>query len=566
MEPWFRKIPQRLDEELRALEDAGYSFELDQAAKAAGHILIKVQYPLDGQVHDLTVYFPPNYPYCPFEITAPTFPGGRHKNPNGGHLCLLKNPQTTWSVKDLLADFLKTQVAKIAEAHRNPGEAGTLEAHEAAQATGYYSYHPGTIVFTGDWQLPQEIHRGYLLLGLPAKNSNEGLRAAVLEVRDENNNVLGSLDESIRHRYPGTAICRWVRLAAPPSFEIENALLEANKVWPEVRNPRFDSGLDVVGLLFPEEVEYQRFHENWVFAVRQKIRLEKPRVHSRVANYFARADELSLRTLQARVRNLSPLFKKKVLVVGLGSIGSMYAWQLARAGIGAMDLIDFDHLQFGNSSRWLLGWQASGYDKAGVLAHYLATHYPLAKFRALPHRIGSPFSQLGRDELEILSEALEGTDLIFDATAEWCVSHYLSDLAREHGIPYLWATGTPGAYGGIIGRVVPGKTCGCWKCYQRKLSGGEILIPNHADVPDVQPVGCFHPTFVGTGFDMDHVTLGAVRLTASTLCASEQGMYPDFTWDVGVVNTWSADGVPIAPEWKTYTLERHPECDEHAAK
>lgn len=562
MEPWFRKIPQRLDEEFRALEDAGYSYELDEAAKAAGHILIRVQYPLDDHVHDLTVHFPPNYPYCPFEIAAPTFPNGRHKNPNGGHLCLLKNPQTNWSVKDLLADFLKTQVAKIAEAHRNPDADGDLEAHEAAQFTGYYPYQPGTIVFTGDWQLPREIHRGYLLLGLPAEGSNGWLRATVLEVRDEQDNVIGRLDDSLRNRYPITAVGRWIRLASPPPFEIDKAFIEATKGWSGIRNVRFDNGLDVVGLLFSEEVEYQRFQENWVFAVRQKVRFETPRVHSKVANYFARADELSLRTLQARVKNLSPLLKKRVLVVGLGSIGSIYAWQLARAGIGVIDLIDNDHLQSGNAPRWLLGWQASGYDKAGVLANYLTTHYPFAKFRGFTYRIGSP---LAHNELEVIKKALEGTDLIFDATAEWCVSHYLSDLARERGIPYLWATGTPGAYGGTIGRVVPGKTLGCWKCYQRKLSDKEILIPNHAEVPDVQPVGCFHPTFTGTGFDMDHVTLGAVRLTVSTLCASEERMYPDFDWDVGVVNTWSADGLPIAPEWKTYTLDQHPECDEHVA-
>lgn len=523
MEPWFRRIPQRLDEELQALEAAGYAFELDESAKAAGHILVKVQYPLDDVTHELAAHFPPNYPYCPFEIIAPTFPDGRHKNPNGGQLCLLKNPQTTWSVSDLLANFLKTQVAKIAQAHQAPNKVGDIEAHEAAQSTGYYPYHPGTVVFTGDWQIPPEIQRGYLLLGLPAETINGMLRAAVLEVRDENDNVLGRLDEAIRKRYPRTAIGRWVRLAASPPFEISNALFEATKAWSDIRNIRFNSGLDVIGVLFPEEVEYQRFQDNWVFSVRQKVRVEKPRVHGEVIAYFARADQLSLKTLQARAKNLSPLFTKKVLVVGLGSIGSMYAWQLARAGIGAIDLIDFDHLQFGNAPRWLLGWQASGHDKAGLLAHYLNEQYPLAKFKALPHRIGSPFSQPGRDELQIISEALNGTDLIFDPTAEWCVSHYLSDLAQERGIPYLWATGTPGAYGGIIGRVVPGKTLGCWKCYQRKLSSSEILIPNHAEVPDVQPVGCFHPTFTGTGFDMDHVTLGAVRLTASTLCASEQG-------------------------------------------
>ena len=87
--------------------------------------------------------------------------------------------------------------------------------------------------------------------------------------------------------------------------------------------------------------------------------------------------------------------------------------------------------------------------------------------------------------------------------------------------------------------------------------------PPHEDIPEIQPVGCFHPTFTGTGFDMDHVSLAAVRLVVSTLCSGQEGIYPDFDWDVGVVDLWDEKKTPIEPCWTTYPLTRHPNCKAH---
>ncbi|MDO8932346.1 MAG: ThiF family adenylyltransferase [Rhodocyclaceae bacterium] len=564
MEPWFIRYSRRLEDELQALGKTGLSFELDEAAKDAGRIVIRLKYPLEGMLYDMEILFPEQYPYFPFEIFCSSFPDGRHKNPNDGRLCLLKNPQQSWrSEDDRLAAFLVNQVPTIAAAHREPDDAEEIEAHEAAQVTGYFPYAPGSSVFTGDWQVPPEYRRGYLLLGISSFPGTHGepFRAAVLEVQDENRRVLVKIDEKLRKRYSPTSTGRWIRLQSAPPFDPALALADAANVWKDLGTPRFDRAPDVVGFLIPEEVQYGQFAESWVFAVREKVRQQKPHGQAKLMAYFSRADQASESALLARMSNLGPMRTKKVLVVGLGSIGSVYAWQLARAGIGAINMIDFDHLEFGNSSRWLLGWQSSGHDKANLLAHHLGGHYPLSTFRAWCWRIGSPSPTPELSETKVLEEALNGVDLIFDATAEWCVSHFLSDLAQQRRIPYLWATGTPGARGGTIGRIVPGKTNGCWKCYQRHLTDGTILTPNHADLPDVQPVGCFHPTFTGTGFDMDHVTLAAVRLSASTLCLGENGGYPNFTWDVGTVNSWSNDGVPISPEWTTYTLDKHPACE-----
>jgi len=564
MEAWFlHRYPQRLQDELLALEAGGYEYILDENERKAGRIVITVKYPIEDEVHELSVIFPENYPYFPFEITSNSFPGGRHKDPYTGTLCLLKDPQKNWSVEDTLASILSSQVVKIVAAHKSPGEAGDLEAHEAAQITGQMRYSPASFVFVGDWKIKKECNHGYISIGLEGNlDPNKILRGAVLEVQEKNRTPLEAIDGVFRTRYPEVITGRWVRLPdAPSSTEPELIIKEAIAKWPDLNIPNFKNGPDVVGILIPEEVQYGQYHENWIFIVRVKTHSTRSTIN--FAYHLVRSDQASIETIRARTPKLSPIGDKKILVVGLGSLGSVFAWQMARAGIGSLNLLDFDHLQLGNIPRWMYGCGAVGHSKAQILSILLQQEYPFVKTTCIPHRIGGIKTPENPSDLDILPPALDGVDMIVDATAEWCVSHFLSDLARKKGIHYVWATATPGGWGGTIGRIAPGHTHGCWKCYQLCLTDGTIKRPNQEDIPDVQPAGCFHPTFTGTGFDLDHVTIEAVRLAVSTLCQGFEAAYPDFDWDVGIVDLFGDDGKPIAPKWHPYKLEKHPECDCH---
>jgi len=553
--PWFEKSPGLLEEELELLRTTGYSFTLNEVQRAAGRLVLNVKYDIDGEQHNLTVSFPDNYPYFPVEIYAPSFPSGPHKDPYTGLLCTLKEQLKTWSTRDTLAGFLATQVRKVFLEHQpdktHMAEEG-LAADEAAQATGYFPYRASTLVFTGPWAIPVEHRFGKLIIGLEEGNDpNKELRGAVLEVLDAAGNAIAKMDELLAKRYTKKISGRWARLNSPPAKASGDGIFEeALKVWPAIGKPRYKGAPDVVGLLFPEETQPKKYEDNWVFVVRYKKKAE-------TKGYIARADRFSQESYQARVPRLSPIAGKKVLIVGLGAIGSNCAWQLARAGVGTLHLLDYDHVQLGNLPRWQLGLAAVGLSKTDALGQHLAYNYPFVEILGFTHRLGM------FDDCKVLTQALEGVELILDATAEKCVSNFLSDLAKERGISYVWATGTPGSYGGAVGRVVPNKTEGCWKCYQHHLYDERFRNPPHEDLPEIQPVGCFHPTFTGTGFDMDHVSLAAVRLVISTLCSGQEGGYPDFDWDVGVVDLWDGKNTPIAPSWTKYTLTRHHNCKAH---
>ncbi|WP_219622363.1 hypothetical protein, partial [Vibrio parahaemolyticus] len=62
--------------------------------------------------------------------------------------------------------------------------------------------------------------------------------------------------------------------------------------------------------------------------------------------------------------------------------------------------------------------------------------------------------------------------------------------------------------------------------------------------------GCFHPTFTGTGFDLDTISIMAARMVISMLQTEKYG---DFNFDVAVLEQFK-DGRPIPTNWKTYSF------------
>lgn len=554
MKLWFEEFPERLDYELNALRDAGFSYSIDEALRASGVIVITVIYPLDGVDHPLTVHFPDFYPYLLFEIFGKSLPPGKHICPTSGNLCLIQNPQTTWSVNDTLSGFLINQVPIIIQAHLDPDNAD--EAKEGTQRSGQYPYLDNSIILTQSWNIPSEHTSGRLIIGLESPMiKGRPIRGAVLEIQEVNGNPLASLDKTIKNRFPLKIKGRWVRLNKPPDFTGIDPMIDLVDADPSLTKIKLEEGVEITGVLFPEESGYKELVENWIFTLRSKHKDKNG-----PASYpleLIRSDCLDRENMMARVASLSALQNKKVLIVGLGAIGSIIAAQLARAGVEQIKLLDHDVVQIGNIPRWLLGINVVGRYKAEALANFLATSYPFGKFIWIPHRIGHSGDKRNLDF------ALKDTDLVVDATAEWGINNLLATMCHSMNISYIWASGTQGSRGGVVGRVVPGKTKGCWSCFQHMMYENLIIPPVADNLPDIQPKGCFHPTFQGTGFDMDNISLAATRLVASTLCSSETKGYPDVKWDVGVVNLWNNNEVAIAPEWTTYPLPRHPSCPNH---
>ena len=265
--------------------------------------------------------------------------------------------------------------------------------------------------------------------------------------------------------------------------------------------------------------------------------------------------------LTVRIPDLSHLHKKTVTAIGLGCLGAPSVLELGRCGVGEIRIIDHDIVEVGTVVRWPLGLTAVGRRKTDAISDFIKANYPFASIVPFPNRIGAVRLSADQDsDLKILESALDGTDLVFDATAERGVQHLLSDLAAELKIPYIGISTTPGAWGGMLVRLRPQITEGCWLCFMHSLDDNSFPSPLSDPAGEVQPIGCADPTFTGPGFDTGIIALSGVRLAVSTLKDDHEKGYPTFDWDFSVVNLRDDQGNVIVPSWQTFNLKKHPSC------
>jgi len=285
------------------------------------------------------------------------------------------------------------------------------------------------------------------------------------------------------------------------------------------------------------------------------------------AAYFSRASWAGPEDTLVRAPELSALRTKGVAVFGLGCLGAPSALELARAGVGEIRLLDHDFVDPATVGRWPLGVSAAGLLKAEVLTQFIKLNYPSTQVTPIIHRLGAVREPGGGapSDFDVVAKAASGVSVIYDATAEIGVQHYLSDTARELGIPYVGVAGMSGGWGGTIVCVVPSRTAGCWMCYRHALNDGTIPEPASDPKGHVQARGCGDVTFTGAGFDMATIALAGVRTAVSVLCDGAEGGYPSAAWDVLTVALRDSDGNQIAPRFQQYTLARHADCACHAA-
>lgn len=566
---WVERFPGRLEHELADFERLGLSFALDERVrKEQGRIVLRGAMEVEGESDpvQLVVVYPASYPFFRPEVYAPDLSLARHQNPFERNLCLLDRSTRAWSPSETAAHLIATQVPYLLRLLREGGQVMLEgEAPQGEPITLYFPTLAGSVVFVADemLHLPSDRRYGF---GRVSVGANE---TPLLRIRGLLNSVatrerkgrirpLAQSPPELRTRFSGPEIkIRWVRLDAPPASREPQEILEeveaANPDLPEARWERVaDGDVAVTGIVFEEEVEQGVMEDVWLFVVA----VRKPPVRGVVENgsYLARGERLSRADLTARVPAMAPLSEKRVALVGLGALGSPIAFELGRAQLGELRILDFDTVEAGTIVRWPYGVSAIGAPKADFVSQVLPHEYPFTRIEAVQHRLGeappAEQEQSGENDFDVLERMLDGVDLVIDASAEIAVQQLTAHLADERGVPQLTVSATEGAQGGLVARVIPGES-GCWHCLQQALSDGAIPVPPHDEMGTVQPRGCGSRTFTGASFDLLPLVAQAVRTATTTLLHGRRGA------DVFVLSLIGEDG---APQWTSHHLERSPGC------
>lgn len=143
---------------------------------------------------------------------------------------------------------------------------------------------------------------------------------------------------------------------------------------------------------------------------------------------FLRAEALLGTEAMARLR------QAHVAVFGLGGVGSWAVEALARGGVGALTLVDFDTVGLTNINRQLFALSSTlGRLKAEAAAERVKDINPGIRVRPLPVR----YEAASRDEL-----LAGGYDYILDAIDLVSCKLDLIQAAGERGIPIVSCLGT----------------------------------------------------------------------------------------------------------------------------
>lgn len=570
---WPDRYPGRLEYELASFERRELDFRLDEGHyQRSGQVVMRGQLPHGDQIIDLEVVYPDFFPLFRPQVFAPELRLGRHQNPVAGNICLLDRPTRAWHTNDTGAWLVAEQLPYLLSLLEQDGEElARAEVPQAEPASAFLPYdQPGAMLAVPGTALalPAERHRGVARLTFSSTDAETAsMRVLLAKVcaDDVGASPLAEADEPLRERFGGRALdVRWVRLPESPAADSAEALLQlARKQDPGLGMATWhrladDWEVRPTAIVFPEEVEQQVIEDGWVLLVEARHGSGKNR---RNGTYIARGERLSRRDLQERIRHLAGLEGKTVCVVGLGSLGSPLAVELARAGVGLLRVLDHDHVETGTSVRWARGLSAAAHLKTEAVAALISTDHPYTKVERFRMQLGSAERRNGRGltEREMLQDFLDGADLVIDATAELAVAQLLSVLADDRAIPQLYVSATEGAWGGRIARLLPGRT-GCWMCLQRLIAEKTIHAPPYEPTGTVQPRGCATRTFIGANYDLQPLVSQAARVATRTLL-KEAEEAQDTPWPaVHVCALHREDGPLPAPAWSSHELSRDPAC------
>lgn len=526
---------------------------------------IDVVHTVNGVDYELEAAFPQLYPYFRPEVRSKAN-FDFHQEPFGNGLCLAARDPEHWSPTDSLADFIKSQLPMIIAANAPDAErADEVEENVPEPIRENYSYPEGDFVLIDSgWKVPDGEDHGTLDIALLV--GELPLRAVVLEVRGARGNVIAAMDARLGAVFKaGRLTARWARIPSPIVEQDGPAYLAGlERDYPDLsrRGPWRELGrhqVDLLALIYPDEVRYADYADDWVLLMRVQERRPSSRGAAPVAPHLIRALRAGPGDMAARVPQLQGLRNKRVAVVGLGALGAPAAIALARSGIGRIALMDKDYVEPGNAPRWPQGIPASGMRKVQAVGGFIAQHYPYTAVDAAVWRLGDVGNAEANDSV-VLDLILNDADLILDATANTAANHALADLAWERDIPYVCVSATAGAWGGIVTRLERGRTA-CWSCYNAALESA-IILPPADSTPSgrVTPVACSETTFVGAGFDITPLSDEAVRLVVSRLSEGAPDGYPAVDWDVEVLALRTETGVPQPPTWSAYPLPPASPC------
>jgi hypothetical protein len=539
LRPWWQRHPERLNWELANFADLGLEARAEQTGNGAPLIRTAVVLS-DGRRFEVVVGFPYEYPIAEptVDIRADLL-GPPHEV--GGRLCLFDNAPSQWHPGRSVAELVANRVAELLESLLVSGELAP-ELEEQIPEVNYLRCltEPGHVVLVPDpfWnELPPGCNSGMIAL------CGEGARRLLCYA--EGFGASTDLAERVGCDR-GFDLGRWVDLpAGPGGYHTPGELLElARRQLPGLLEPVGFGKLpprppDWVAVNFSGPgIRAGERRRRWIF-----LELSGSQTVPLVAGRASEAQAISSGERQLRIPELVGLERAKIALLGVGSLGSKVATELAKAGCGKLVLVDSDIYDANNAVRHELAPIHAGEGKATAVAAAVEQLNPFCAAEPLTINLGN-----GGPPIEFLG-AIEGAALLVETTGARAVTRLCERYGRIAGVDLLSASLTRGSRGGDMVLLREGL---CFECFLHAQELGVIPKPEEGEQrAPVVPVGCAHPAFSGAGFDAAELSSAVARMAVR---ATGLTGYPELDHDWAVVNFVGGQ------RWRQGRLQPDPSC------
>jgi hypothetical protein len=571
---WDRRFPGRFQWELDAFAAAGVDPQIDTNALAGGRLELSFEWPLGDKRIPLRAVYPDSYPRLRPHVylTDPSLFPKRHYSPLDGNLCLLGRDTRQWSSRWSVPELLRNQLQAALENGPDEDPQG-----EPAEVWWNHCSRPDSYcLIDSDWSLLGVKAPGRMKLAYSARlddKSGEFVFCAVVKwVLDADGKQVAAWRGPMPAALQGDAVkeieVTWDRCDREllPKPSLQDQTIGLGELLNGRANPSalFDLTNSKRGqlnaFLYPTETQFRKQGESWLFVLA---------AGKRSAFYPNKkapepVDALIIRTLRAGHQDLisrapatSGLSTKSIALFGTGAVGAPLAVELARNGVGELKLLDGDVVEPGNTIRWPIGSSAWGRAKTQALADFIAREYPATKVSYVNHALGTFVPQTGFGDFAALNEMLAAVDLVIDGTASFGTTSLIQDQARLRSLPLIALYASPSVAGGVVALFMPNEGCPvCLEWAWEDETSGIAPPPGMFAVAElIQPPGCAERTFSGTFFDLQELSLQAMRVVAGFFA----GGVPRSSSVVYTLAFEDQDGIRV-PAWRKNSLPPHSQC------
>lgn len=217
---------------------------------------------------------------------------------------------------------------------------------------------------------------------------------------------------------------------------------------------------------------------------------------------------------------LPALQGRTIGIIGLGSIGSRVAIQLAAAGVERLWLADHDVLEARNLRRHLCGPEAVGLAKVEAVAQRIASS-------GFGTEVTTDFLSLPRSDSVVAREKVRECDLLICCADAPAAQHHTNVMGRTFGMPTVVASIKlfPEAMGEVV--ISNSDKPGCYNCLRLTYERQGLLARPEADDPGDYGAGSGSTPSGIPVFHLDLVASVASDMAMRALSGQESCVWMD---------------------------------------